>query len=163
MRWFLLYILTIYLVNLGFSVVPLVDLGFGLFSPMAIFVGVIFVVRDFAQRALGHTVLVGMLIGCALSFFLADPRVALASVISFMISEVIDWLIYSLSGKPFYKRVLFSSLLAAPIDTLVFLSLIELSSWPTFVMMVVCKLLAAFGIYYYGTRYKEPVTQTNPL
>jgi uncharacterized PurR-regulated membrane protein YhhQ (DUF165 family) len=162
MPYLFLYILTIYLVNLGFTHVPLVDLGFGLFSPMAIVVGAIFVIRDYAQRAVGHWVLAGMAIGCLLSYYLADPVVAVASVASFAVSELADWLMYTATKKPFYKRVLYSSIVSAPVDTGLFLFLIDLTSPVTFIMMVVCKLLVAIGIWWYGQN-KESATASAQL
>ncbi len=150
MKLSILYILTIYLVNLGFTVVPPVDLGFGLFSPMAIVVGLVFIIRDFAQRAVGHWVLLAMLLGCILSYYMADPFVAVASVASFIVSELVDWLAYTFTKKPFHKRVLISSLISTPIDTFVFLAIVNILSPATFVLMVVCKLLTAFGVYYHG-------------
>lgn len=150
-KFLLLYIFSIYVVNLGFSVVPPVDLGFGLFSPMAVVVGFIFVIRDYAQRSVGHLVLLGMVIGCVISYLMADPFVAIASAASFFVSEIVDWLNYTLLKKPFYERVLISSIIATPIDTAIFLYLIDLTQPLTFVMMVVCKLLAAILIYYIGT------------
>lgn len=155
LRFFLLYIAAIYFVNWGFSFVPPVDLGFGSFSPMAIVVGAIFVIRDYAQRSVGHWVLLAMVIGCIISYLMADPFVAIASAASFCISELVDWLNYTLLKKPFYERVLISSIIATPVDTAVFLFLIDLAESLTFVMMVVCKLIAAFGIYYYGTRKRS--------
>lgn len=151
-KYLLLYILCIYLVNLGFSLVPPVNLGFGLFSPMALVVGLIFVIRDYAQRSVGHLVLLGMLIGCLISYLMADPFVAVASAASFLVSEMVDWWYYTISKKQFYQRVLISSLIATPIDTAVFLFLLDMNQPLTFIMMVVCKLVAAFAIYYYGNR-----------
>lgn len=158
MYLFLLYIVTIYAVNLGFTHVPLVDLGFGVFSPMAIVVGGIFVVRDFAQRAVGHYIWFGMILGCLLSYFLADPRIALASVISFAISEVVDWSVYTFTKRPFYKRILYSSFVSAPVDTFVFLSFINHQSVTTLVLMIACKMVAAIGVWYYGKDKETPTT-----
>ena len=163
LRFFLLYIAAIYFVNWGFSYAPPVDLGFGLFSLMAIVVGAIFVIRDYAQRSVGHWVLLAMVIGCIISYLMADPFVAIASAASFCISELIDWLNYTLLKKPFYERVLISSIIATPIDTGIFLWLIDLAQPLTFVMMVICKLVAAFAIYFYGTcKSRATITGATP-
>jgi uncharacterized PurR-regulated membrane protein YhhQ (DUF165 family) len=148
-----LYILTILVLNLGFSYVPMIDLGFGMFSPMAVLAGVVFVVRDFAQRQSGHWVLVGMAAGAGLSFLMADPFVAYASVAAFAASEVMDWLLYTVTKKPFHQRVLLSSLVSTPIDTAVFLTLINGMTVGTFVLMVAAKLVAAVVIWY---THREP-------
>lgn len=149
------YIVTILLTNLGFHYITPIDIGFGFFSPMAIMAGAVFVVRDFAQRAVGHYVLAGMAIGCLLSYLLADPYIALASVASFSVSEITDWLLYTFSEKPFHKRVLWSSVAATPIDTFVFLYIVELNSPATFGLMVGCKLITAIGVYVYGIRKEQ--------
>lgn len=145
--YLLAYIGTILLLNVGFSYVPMIDLGFGLFSPMAIVAGVVFVVRDYAQREMGHFVLFGMLIAALLTFGLADPFVAVASVAAFATSEITDWLLYTVTKKPFHKRVLVSSVISTPVDTAVFLLLISGVTTGTFLLMVAAKMLAAVVIY----------------
>lgn len=150
MKFLLLYIFIIFLTNLGFSYVPPIDIGFGLFSPMAIVAGAVFVARDFAQRESGNYVLIAMLVGCGLSYAMANPYVATASVLSFAISELLDWLVFTATKKPFYKRIMISSLIATPIDSLVFLAFIDILTPMTFVLMVLSKLIVALGVYLYG-------------
>lgn len=143
----LLYVTTVVLVNLGFSYVPMVDTGFGLFSPMAVVVGAVFVIRDFAQRGSGHLVLIAMAAATLLSYLLADPYVAIASAAAFAASEIADYLIYTLTKKPFHQRVLISSLVSTPVDTAVFLFGINGFTIGTFVLMVLSKLIAAMIIW----------------
>lgn len=143
----LAYVGSILILNIGFSYVPMIDMGFGLFSPMAILAGLVFVLRDYAQREVGHFVLLGMAAGALLSFWLANPFVAYASVAAFLVSEVADWLIYTVTKKPFYQRVIVSSIIATPLDTAVFLYLIEGMTPGTFALMVFAKLLAALTIW----------------
>lgn len=142
------YVVSIVVLNLAFSYVPMIDLGFGLFSPMAILAGAVFVLRDYAQREVGHYVLFGMAAGAALSFLMADPFVAYASVAAFVISELGDWLLYTVTKKPFHQRVLVSSLISTPVDTAVFLSLIDGMTTGTFVLMVAAKMVAALIIWW---------------
>lgn len=150
--YLLLYVFSILALNLGFSYVPMVDFGFGMFSPMAILAGVTFVLRDFAQRQSGHYVLIGMAAGAALSFWLANPFVAVASVAAFSISEGVDWLIYTTTKKPFHQRVILSSAISTPIDTVVFLGLINSMTWGTFMLMVLAKMLAAAIVWALANR-----------
>ncbi len=151
-KMFFLYCVSIVLVNIGFDKVPLIDLGFGFFSPMAVIVGLIFVLRDYAQRECGHKVLLAMAFGCGISFWFASPIVAVASVVSFAVSEFIDYAVYTFLKQPFSKRILTSSLIAVPIDSIIFLSMIGSNTPTTFILMVASKLLAAVGIYYYVKR-----------
>lgn len=150
MFYFAAYILAILIVNILFSYVPLVPTAIGLLSPVAFLVGGIFVLRDFAQRAIGHHVVWGIVIGAGLSWWLADPFVAVASVLAFTTSEVADWILYTITKKPFYKRVWISSLLSTPIDTGVFLYWIDQMHVGTFLLMIASKLVAAAIIWFYG-------------
>lgn len=149
------YIVAILALNIGFSYVPMIDLGFGLFSPMALLAGVVFVLRDFAQRQVGHYVLFGMAVGAILSYLLADPFVATASVLAFLLAETADWILYTVTKKPFKDRVLISSLVSTPVDTLVFLFVISGLTTGTFVLMVLSKMVAALAVWAYY-RQREP-------
>ena len=141
------YVLTILGVNIGFSYVPMVETPLGLLSPMALVVGLTFVLRDFAQRFAGHYVLGGMAIGAVLSYVFADPYVATASVAAFLVAEGADYLLYTLTKKPFRDRVLLSSLVSTPLDTGVFLLGISGFTWGTFLLMILSKMVAAVVIY----------------
>jgi len=78
----LTYIALIVGINCAFACTPLITLPTGdLWSPVSLVVGFVFVVRDFAQRRLGHHVLWGMLAGCIISWLLASPELALASAL----------------------------------------------------------------------------------
>lgn len=145
----LAYIMAVLALNLGFSYVPMVDLGFGLFSPMALLAGAVFVLRDYGQRDHGHWIIAGMVAGAGLTFALADPFVAVASVAAFTTSEIADYLLYTVTKKPFRDRVLISSLVSTPVDTAVFLFLIEGLTPGTFVLMVLSKMVAAAYIWWY--------------
>lgn len=149
------YVGSILILNLGFSYVPMIDLGFGLFSPMAILAGLVFVLRDYAQREAGHYVLIAMAAGALLSFALADPFVAVASVAAFAISELADYLLYTFTRKPFHDRVLVSSLVSAPVDTFVFLFLISGLTVGTFGLMIAAKLVAALFIWLAYTNARD--------
>lgn len=146
MNYAALYVLTVLVVNIAFTVVPPIDLGFGVFTPVALVVGVVFVVRDFAQRAVGHWVLLAMLIGTFLSFMMAEPAIAVASALSFAASEFVDWATYTATRRPFRTRVLYSTLLGAPIDTVLFLYLVDMFEPANFVLMTAGKFIAAILI-----------------
>jgi uncharacterized PurR-regulated membrane protein YhhQ (DUF165 family) len=157
------YVLSILALNLGFSYVPMIETSIGLLSPMAVLAGVVFVLRDFAQREHGHWVLAGMAAGAALSYILADPYVATASVAAFAISELADYALYTITKKPFKDRVLISSLVSTPVDTAVFLFLISGLTLGTFLLMVAAKLLAAFAIWFYYRRRGDDDEGEYPL
>lgn len=147
-KYTLVYIASIVAVNFGFVHVPLLPTPFGdMWPPMSLAVGLVFVLRDFAQREIGHWVLVAMLIGAALSYVMATPIIAVASLVAFSISELVDWALYSFTKRPFKDRILISSIISTPIDSAVFLGMIGLLSATSVTLMTLSKLLAAAVIY----------------
>jgi queuosine precursor transporter len=144
-----LYVALIVAVNYAFTVVALVKLPDGtMWPPVALLVGFVFVVRDFAQRETGHKVLLAMLVGVAISYFMADPFVATASAAAFLISELVDWAVYTYTKRPLSQRILFSSLLGAPVDSAVFLGLLGLISPVGIAAMTASKLVGAFVVWW---------------
>tara|TARA_R100001594_G_scaffold98341_1_gene132756 strand:- start:119 stop:583 length:465 start_codon:yes stop_codon:yes gene_type:complete len=141
------YIILIVLVNWGFTVVPLIPILGEMFPPMSLAVGLIFVLRDFAQREIGHKVIGVMLVGGLLSWFMADPFVAVASVTAFLISESADWGIYTWTKKPFAQRILISSIVSTPIDSAVFLAMIGHFSILAVVLMTISKMIGALIVW----------------
>lgn len=158
MRYFstALYIALIVAVNYGFSVAPLIKLPDGtMWPPMSLAVGFIFVVRDFAQREVGHKVLLAMLAGAALSYLMANPFVAVASAMAFLVSEAADWGVYSLTRRPLASRVLLSSLVSTPLDSAVFLWGIGHLSAVGVVTMTASKLVGALAVWWMLRRRAE--------
>jgi uncharacterized PurR-regulated membrane protein YhhQ (DUF165 family) len=144
-----LYIALIVLVNWGFTVVPLVDMpGGSKWPPMSLVVGLIFVARDFAQREIGHRVIIAMLIAAGLSYVMASPFVAVASLSAFLISEFADWAVYSFTRRPFAQRVLLSSLVGTPLDSVVFLAVIGHLTFAGAAAMTVSKMLGACVVWW---------------
>jgi queuosine precursor transporter len=144
-----LYIGLIVLVNWGFTVVPLVEMPGGeKWPPMSLVVGLIFVARDFAQREIGHRVIVAMLLAAALSYIMASPFVAVASLSAFLISEFADWAVYSYTRRPFAQRVLLSSLIGTPLDSVVFLAIIGHLSVAGVAAMTISKMLGAMAVWW---------------
>lgn len=152
-----LYVATVVLVNIGFSYVPMLATPLGMVSPMALIVGAVFVIRDFAQRQAGHSVLAAMVVAVILSYVLADPYVATASALAFGAAELMDYLIYTATKRPFHQRILLSSLVSTPVDTGVFLLGISGFTIGTFSLMVLSKMVAAVAIFYL---WREPSTDS---
>jgi hypothetical protein len=132
----LVYIAGVVLVNVGFSHNPSLDWFWSLL------VGGVLALRDLAQRRWGHTVLLLMLIGAGLSFRFGAPAVALASVTSFLVSEMVDWLVFTTTHRPFADRVLLSVLCSAPVDTALFLAMAGFLNWRLFSIGVAAKVFA---------------------
>lgn len=134
------YVLTVVAVNVGFSHSPSLDWVWSLL------VGGVLVLRDVAQRQLGHGVLGLMVLAATLSYVLGNPAVALASATAFVISETVDWLVYTTTHRPFADRVWRSVLASAPVDTATFLHLAQIWSWPLFAIGVISKVAVAGAI-----------------
>jgi len=160
-KFTLIYIISIVLINIGFVHVPMLPLfGTGeMYPPMALIVGLVFVLRDYAQKEIGHKVLGAMAIGGILSYFMASPFVAVASVTAFLVSEIIDWAYYTWSKKSLRQRILISSLLSTPIDSAIFLIIINQFSFVATLAMFASKMLAALSIWYYLGRKNDTYIQ----
>ena len=143
------YILSIALINMGFVYVPLIPFFDTMYPPMSIIVGLVFILRDYAQREIGHKVIGAMLIGAFLSYIMADPYVAIASLVAFLVSETVDWGVFTVTNKPLHERILISSLVSTPIDSALFLYMIGHFSILATATMFVSKMLAALGIWYW--------------
>ncbi|MCC8194211.1 MAG: VUT family protein [Deltaproteobacteria bacterium] len=148
MFYALLYVASVVLVNWLFSVVPPIALPGGeIWPPVSLFVGFVFVIRDYAQRAIGHRVLVAMLLGAVLSFFMAGPEIAFASMAAFMAGEMLDWAMYTYTGRPFSQRILLSSLVSTPVDSAVFLFCINMAGLGSILIMTLSKLAGALIVF----------------
>jgi hypothetical protein len=88
---------------------------------LTILTGLVFVVRDFVQREMGHRVLLLMALAIGWSFYYSWPVIAIASAAAFAISESVDWAIYTFTRYRLSTRILLSSVVASPVDTTVFL------------------------------------------
>lgn len=150
--WTYVYVVLIPLVNWSFANVPSYPVLGGEWNPMVIPTGLILVVRDLAQREIGHTIFLPLLVGVAISFFMAPPEIALASAAAFAISETIDWFIFTVTKKPLSGRIMLSCAASAPVDSLVFLfganlAVPGLFSWATLICSVASKLAGAYAVY----------------
>lgn len=122
--WALIYVALIPFVNWSFTWAP--ELPLPLFSdvsfnPVTIVTGLVLVVRDFAQREMGHRVLIAMAVALAWSVYYAGPELALASGLAFAIAEMVDWALFTFTRFRLSTRIFLSSLIAAPLDSLIFL------------------------------------------
>ncbi|HEC90167.1 MAG TPA: hypothetical protein ENI55_00725 [Alphaproteobacteria bacterium] len=145
----IIYMALIVAVNVGFVATPMVALpGGALWPPMSLVVGFVFVARDFAQREAGHRVLLFMLAGAVLSYLMASPLVAAASTAAFLVGEGVDWGVYTVTKRPFSERILYSSLLGAPLDSIVFLAALGHLSASGVVAMTLSKFFGAVAVWW---------------
>jgi uncharacterized PurR-regulated membrane protein YhhQ (DUF165 family) len=114
------YIVSVLAINIAFSAAPHLDLIW------SCWVGLIFVLRDMVQTRIGHWSLAAMAAGCLLSYWLADPFVALASVTAFAVSEIVDWFVFTVTRRALKDRLWLSGALSIPVDTLLFCGMLGL-------------------------------------
>jgi len=150
--WTAAYVGLMPLINWSFAHVQTYDipsgLGGGVFQPLAIVTGLVLVVRDFTQREIGHRVLAAMILGLIFSTMTSWIVVVVASGAAFLISELVDWAVYTFSKRPLSRRIMLSSTLSAPLDQTVFIYLASfvvpgIFAWGTVITGIVSKLIGA--------------------
>ncbi len=163
-KFSILYFLSIIVTNtlyarLGNYVIWPTPFGDGTttWSPLALLVGFWFILRDYAQEELGRRVLGVMAAGMLASYLMAGGVVATASAVAFAVGELLDFGVFTfMRGQPFARRMLASSLVAAPVDTVLFFAVadmlhmvpgVQTLSWPTVASETLSKLAAAAFIY----------------
>jgi uncharacterized PurR-regulated membrane protein YhhQ (DUF165 family) len=102
----------------------LIPVAPGLAAPSGVLmVGLALVLRDLVQRRLGKAwSLLAIGIGAALSAYVAPPALVLASTAAFLISELVDFAVYTpLQERRLIAAVFFSSLAGLVVDSIVFL------------------------------------------
>lgn len=150
----LVYVLLIPFINWSFTWAPMWEVLPGwAFNPVTIVTGLVLVVRDFAQREVGHYVLIAMAIALALTAVAAGPELALASGGAFAIAELVDWALFTFTKYKLSTRVLLSSAIAAPLDTTIFLYGAEMIrpdqlTGPNITMSIIGKMLGAIVIWW---------------
>lgn len=143
------YLLFIVFLNTLFVYAPNIYIFHAPVSIADFAVGLIYVMRDFAQREARHWVLLAMLVGCFISWLLAERQAALASVGAFAVGELLDWSIYTWTKRPLSQRIIASSCISSPIDSFVNLYLLLAFNWVALVVMTLTKILGACALWGY--------------
>jgi queuosine precursor transporter len=123
----------------------MVETPFGAWPPASLIVGFVLILRDMAQREVGHYVLIAMLAAGVITYVMVDPFIAVASVSAFLVSETADWIVYTVTKRPLRDRILASSAVSSPLDSVVFLGLIGFLSPASFILQTLSKFAGAAG------------------
>jgi hypothetical protein len=141
------YIAAIVAANVLTQRYGLVPVGFGLVATAGTYAaGFALLARDFVHRYAGvWWVLGGIVVGIALSWWLASPALALASAAAFALAELADLGVYVLvRPRGFITAAGVSNLVSAPLDTVVFLAIAGFPlTWDVIAGQLVCKLIWA--------------------
>lgn len=168
--WAAIYVGLMPLINWSFAAVPTTPIpewmGGGQFQPLAIVTGLVLVTRDFAQRELKHWIFGAMFVGLGLSSLTSYLPIIFASGASFLISETIDWAVYTFSNRPLSQRVLISSAVSAPVDQIAFLALASLVTpgilaLGTVITGIISKMIGAWIISVF-LAHREAQRRMNP-
>lgn len=96
----------------------------GVYAPSGVLmVGTALILRDLVQRAYGPAAGLGCIaVGAGVSFMVAAPSIALASVAAFVLSEGADFLVYTpLARRRFVLAIILSCAAGAVADSAAFL------------------------------------------
>ncbi len=110
----------------GAHVLPV---GFGLYAPSGVYLASLALVsRDLLQRSAGTLPgVVAILLGAFISYFISSPKLAFASGFTFLISETVDFAIFTpLAKRNFAAAVLVSGLFGEFVDSVLFLTLAQI-------------------------------------
>lgn len=101
-----------------------VSVGFGLMATAGTYaVGCAFVFRNLVQETLGRRiVLLAIVAGAGLSWWLSTPALAVASGVTFLVSESVDWAVYTpMRRRGWAKAAIAGNVCGAVVDTFLFL------------------------------------------
>ncbi|PZF77615.1 preQ0 transporter [Aestuariivirga litoralis] len=146
--WVALYVAAIVAVNWMFTAIAPWSTPMGDLYLANVVVGFIFVLRDYAQREVGHYILFATAAAGVLTWFMVDPAIAVASITAFILSETADWGVYSYLRRPLSQRILISSLIAVPLDTLAFQYLAGYLTPAAFATEILSKALGVMIVWY---------------
>ena len=142
--------------------------GFGLMASTGVYAAAIaFPARDIVQRSPGRLVgSAAIVIGAAISWFVSSPTLAIASGLTFLVSEAVDFGIFAtLWRRGLVRVVIASSLAALVVDSCLFLSLVGIP-WSLALMgQVVGKtwVILASGPIVYALRRVPSLQFTAPV
>lgn len=140
----------------------LIPVAPGIMAPSAVLVvGAALVFRDLVQRRLGvGWAVVAILIGAALSYFIAPPKLVFASAAAFLLAEMADLAVFTpLQKRGLILAVVASSMVGLVVDSAVFLHLAfgSFEYLPGQVLVKAWMVLAAIPLIYLLRRRDERI------
>jgi hypothetical protein len=155
LKWTMGYVVSIAAINWSVKNVPLLLVFDTELPPALLLAGAVFVLRDFSQQEIGHWVLAATAAASVLSYFTAGFDIAAASTIAFVVSETVDWAIFTLTGRRLSQRILMSSAISVPIDTAVFYWARDIARPSGIALGIAVKMLASVGVWLWLRRREQ--------
>lgn len=142
MKSVLFYLCSILLANWLVIKFGIIELGPLMFPAGAVAIGITFSARDYVQKRFGKwECWVWMFVASILTYFL-NKDISVASMSAFILSEAIDWIIFTYSGLEFKKRILLSNAISTPIDSIIFVAIAFGWFWPVIIGQTIVKFLS---------------------
>ena len=139
----LLYLGSIVLANVlvhMYGIITVLGLSF---PAGAAVIGLTFSFRDLLQQKHGKWgCWIWMGAAMVITFFF-NQKLAVASVSAFVVSELIDWGIFTYSKKPFQQRIILSNLFGTPIDSIIFITLAFGWNWQAILGQTIVKFISS--------------------
>lgn len=168
----LMYVISILLGNLfvihygiiSFNISQNDHILLSLVAPAGVlWIGLTFSFRDLAQRFWGkNKIWIWMFMTTLITYYF-NQDVAIASVVSFMFSESMDWLIFTVLGGDLKRRIILSNILSAPIDSALFVTLAFGFAWEPIIGQTILKIIFSMMIIpfipFFDTIYNRYVTR----
>lgn len=138
-----LYLTGILLANLLVHWFGLIQWGPLVFPAGAVMIGLTFSFRDMVQRKYGKwQCWIWMVIASLITLFF-NQQIAFASVCAFLVSEGVDWGVYTWLPGSFRKRLIVSNLFGVPLDSVVFVGLAFGLNWQAIFGQTIIKMLSS--------------------
>ena len=145
--WSALYLIIIVAVNWLFTVIQPI----GIWQPTSLIVVLTFIFLDLAQRQIGHWVIPIMFLGGI------TPIVAIVSFTAFIFSDGLDWGVFTITKRPLRDRILWSSALSTPLDSIIFTALVGIFSPLNVIVMTGSKMVGTFITYLWMLEVRDPI------
>jgi len=144
MIYVMLYLLSIIFANLLVHWFGIVTIGWLMFPAGAVVVGLTFSFRDFVQREYGKWNCWIWMVIASIITYLFNQEIAVASVSAFLVSESVDWLMFTIMKGSFNKRIIVSNLIGIPLDSIIFVWLAFGLNFQAILGQTIIKILSSF-------------------
>jgi len=136
-------VITYHLIGSGQEIMPWLPITF---PAGAAVIGLTFSARDFVQRKYGHLWSWVWMIVATIITALFNKKFAFASGAAFLTSEALDWLIYTITKRPFSQRIILSNLIGTPVDSVVFVCIAFGWNWSAIWGQTLVKFVSSLGV-----------------